>query len=220
MPLYIELAALQCPACSKFFTKTRGRDSHLSQARSCKWYCRGKLREISFRDDLHPQVVFSDTQTVTQLPDESSEQGQGDLGYAWEDPNWPDPSDEEGGYRDDNEEADEEVNLDEFILLPQPGPGPQTQENRNHRPQATQPWVLDDEDDTRVVVEHPTAGEVLSRVRDKDGDIAMGEASSSRSATEQFKPFNAELDWKFAEWAIKESIGHNALDRLLAIPGV
>jgi hypothetical protein len=54
MPLYIELAALQCPACSKFFTTLRGRDSHLLQAKSCKWYNWGKLREIPIRDDINP----------------------------------------------------------------------------------------------------------------------------------------------------------------------
>jgi hypothetical protein len=79
--------------------------------------------------------------------------------------------------------------------------------------------VLDDEDDTRVVLEHPTAGTILSRVRDNDGDITMGDAGASCSRN-QYTPFNTELDWKFAEWAIKESIGHKAFDRLLAIPGV
>ena len=35
-----------------------------------------------------------------------------------------------------------------------------------------------------------------------------------------FEPFNSELDWQIAEWAIKDSISHNFLDRLLAIPGI
>ena len=217
MPLYIELAALQCPACSKFFTTTRGRDSHLSQAKSCKWYCRGKLREIPFHEEPVADLEVSDTEMDTQQPDEGPIRWQDDLDYAWEDFNWLDPSDDqEGGHV----AGDEEVGRDEFILLPQPGPGPQTQEYRSRRTRITESRVLDDEDDTRVVIEHLTAGSVLSKIRDDDGDIAMGEAGSSRSVESPFTPFNAELDWKFAEWAIKESIGHNALDRLLAIPGV
>ncbi|CAA7267865.1 unnamed protein product [Cyclocybe aegerita] len=33
-------------------------------------------------------------------------------------------------------------------------------------------------------------------------------------------PFTSELDWKIAQWAIKDSPGHNAFDCLLKIPGV
>ncbi|KAF8871060.1 hypothetical protein CPB84DRAFT_1818259 [Gymnopilus junonius] len=33
-------------------------------------------------------------------------------------------------------------------------------------------------------------------------------------------PFSSELDWRFAEWAVKDGPGQNAIDRLLAIPGV
>ncbi|KAG0693111.1 hypothetical protein DFH29DRAFT_985579 [Suillus ampliporus] len=35
-----------------------------------------------------------------------------------------------------------------------------------------------------------------------------------------FHPFESRLDWEVACWAIEEGIGHGALDRLLAIPGV
>ncbi|KAF8874329.1 hypothetical protein CPB84DRAFT_1690242 [Gymnopilus junonius] len=36
----------------------------------------------------------------------------------------------------------------------------------------------------------------------------------------EFMPFSSELDWRFAEWAVKDGPGQNAIDRLLAIPGV
>ena len=36
----------------------------------------------------------------------------------------------------------------------------------------------------------------------------------------KFYPFNSELDWKIAQWAIKDGPGKNAFDRLLKIPGV
>ncbi|KAJ6540166.1 hypothetical protein DFH09DRAFT_1249545 [Mycena vulgaris] len=35
-----------------------------------------------------------------------------------------------------------------------------------------------------------------------------------------FAPFASELDWRIAEWVIKDGPGHKAFDRLLAIPGV
>lgn len=218
MPLYTNLTDLQCPACSKFFTTTQGRDSHLLQAKSCQWYHRGKLREIPFRDDLYPYIAASNMEIDTQPLDEGPVNWQDDLHYAWEDPNWLDPSDDKEGGNVDLA-ANEEVDHNEFILLPQPGSGPQTQENRSQSTRTTKQRVLDDEDDTRVIVEHPTAGAVLSRVQDKNGDISMEEAGS-QCVEDRYAPFSMELDWKFAGWAVKESIGHNALDRLLAIPGV
>jgi len=51
---------------------------------------------------------------------------------------------------------------------------------------------------------------------DKDGDIAMG----SESEPSPFAPFSSELDWRVAQWAVKDGPGHNAFDRLLKIPGV
>ncbi|KAJ3965372.1 hypothetical protein EV361DRAFT_810815 [Lentinula raphanica] len=43
---------------------------------------------------------------------------------------------------------------------------------------------------------------------------------SSPLPDEAFAPFATEMDWKIAEWVIKDGIGHKSLDRLLAIPGV
>ncbi|KAF8958087.1 hypothetical protein BDZ97DRAFT_1668977 [Flammula alnicola] len=35
-----------------------------------------------------------------------------------------------------------------------------------------------------------------------------------------FAPFSSELDWRVAQWAVKDGPGHNAFNRLLEIPGV
>ncbi|TEB25366.1 hypothetical protein FA13DRAFT_1756601 [Coprinellus micaceus] len=35
-----------------------------------------------------------------------------------------------------------------------------------------------------------------------------------------YAPFTSELDWRVAQWAVKEKVGHSAFDRLLDIPGV
>ena len=79
-------------------------------------------------------------------------------------------------------------------------------------------------------MEHPTAGAVLERnpnsqppppatsyTLDSDGDTAMADDSMTKNT---FFPFNSELDWKVAEWAIKDGPGHKAFDQLLSIPGV
>jgi hypothetical protein len=53
--------------------------------------------------------------------------------------------------------------------------------------------------------------------KDRDGDVEMGDSTSSNNS---FYPFASELDWRIANWVIKDSPGNNAFDRLLAIPGV
>ncbi|KAJ7693152.1 hypothetical protein B0H17DRAFT_933172, partial [Mycena rosella] len=51
---------------------------------------------------------------------------------------------------------------------------------------------------------------------DPDGDVEMGAPDSPNL----FAPFASELDWRIAEWVIKDGPGHKAFDRLLNIPGV
>jgi hypothetical protein len=52
--------------------------------------------------------------------------------------------------------------------------------------------------------------------QDSDGDDLMGD----KTGGESFYPFASELDWRIANWVIKDSPGNNAFDRLLSIPGV
>ncbi|KAJ7661850.1 hypothetical protein B0H17DRAFT_849402, partial [Mycena rosella] len=86
-----------------------------------------------------------------------------------------------------------------------------------------------DEDSSRVTDCHPTAATVIRMnenlhakwkrsfgLVDLDGDIQMGGAESPNG----FAPFSSELDWRIAEWVIKDDPGHKAFDRLLDIPGV
>jgi len=159
--------------------------------------------------------------------------------FEWEAQDWPDLADLQ-----DNEEPFNNIHRDDFQLLPQEPfhPLPQAEnEEAQAGPSNTQAAqgpgasndsyrALDDQDDTHFVLEHPTAGAVLghnpnsqppppatSCALDSDGDIAMGDDSMTKTP---FFPFNSELDWKVAEWAIKDGPGHKAFDRLLSIPGV
>ena len=40
------------------------------------------------------------------------------------------------------------------------------------------------------------------------------------SKLNHFAPFASELDWKVAQWVVKDGPGHNAVNRLFEIPGV
>lgn len=41
------VSKLQCPACLNWFRTVRGRNTHLGQAETCRWYKKGKLRDLS-----------------------------------------------------------------------------------------------------------------------------------------------------------------------------
>ncbi|CAA7267433.1 unnamed protein product [Cyclocybe aegerita] len=78
---------------------------------------------------------------------------------------------------------------------------------------------LDDDKDERVTWTHPTAGHILHDPphKDQDGDVRMGDP---QDFGQDYGPFTSELDWKIAQWAIKDSPGHNTFDCLLKILGV
>jgi hypothetical protein len=40
------------------------------------------------------------------------------------------------------------------------------------------------------------------------------------SVDNPYVPFTSELDWRVAQWAVKETVGNSAFDRLLEIPEV
>lgn len=35
-----------------------------------------------------------------------------------------------------------------------------------------------------------------------------------------YAPFASEMDWRIADWVVKDNIGHNSLNQLLGIPSV
>lgn len=126
--------------------------------------------------------------------------------------------------------------LDEFVLIPdlpsitnlepqegEAGPGPQTASYRKRM--LAMKDLLDDDDDERVTDEDPTSAKIIRQepapivslqAQDKDGDANM----VADDEDPRFHPFTSELDWKIANWAIKDGPGHNVFNRLLNIPGV
>jgi hypothetical protein len=100
-----------------------------------------------------------------------------------------------------------------------------------HEPMAgpSRNGLFEDEDDERTEVIHPTAGKVIrmeATLHEKWRTHFAGESENELQGVEEaagasaFHPFESRLDWEVACWAIEEGIGHGALDRLLAIPGV
>ena len=87
---------------------------------------------------------------------------------------------------------------------------------------------LDQGDDSRVEVVNTNAGWVLrmestlhekwhKQFGHKNEDVDMDGSSDDET---DYAPFASEMDWKIANWVIKDGPGHAAFDRLLAIPDV
>ena len=190
-------------------------NSHLSTARSCAWYAKGKLRDLGLNDD--DDLNIGPAQPLHFEPQQEDD---------WGDNNEQD--DYWGNY--DPEEDDMDMDFgphgDEFLPPDEPevgvaGPGPQTAEHQILQGAAkTRHPVLDDDDDEHVIQIDEDAGKIYRQdpppkhfQADKDGDSLMDSDSP-------FFPFSSELDWRVAQWAVKDGPGHNAFNRLLEIPGV
>jgi hypothetical protein len=205
--------SIACEAgCGRWFTSVGSINSHLSKARSCAWYEKGKLRDLGL-DDAHDFYVPA--------------------------PSPPHDPEEEIDWQNYDPQQDQGVDMefgpyeDDFHFLPtlepESGPGPQTAANRiqtaaNRIPNAKYP-ILEDDDDERVVQIDKEAGRIYRQDPpprhcqlevDNDGDTLM-DNNGERNA---FFPFASELDWRVAQWAVKDGPGHNAFNRLLEIPGV
>ncbi|KAF9470504.1 hypothetical protein BDN70DRAFT_762707, partial [Pholiota conissans] len=83
-----------------------------------------------------------------------------------------------------------------------------------------------EDDDQQVTIIHKHAGKAKRHESppryhpphiDKDGDTSMAEDGVDGNP---FAPFSSELDWRIAQWVVKDGIGHNSFNRLLEIPGV
>ncbi|PPQ84187.1 hypothetical protein CVT24_001862, partial [Panaeolus cyanescens] len=111
-------------------------------------------------------------------------------------------------------------------LLGEEGPGPQTAANRLKR--QAQAYLLDDNDETRYVLQHQDAGQVIAHkpapgLLCREGyvdDLHDEDRMMDGTYEPGYAPFTSKLDWEVARWAIKTDPGKNGLDRLLQIPGV
>lgn len=196
-----------CPACGTSFKTAQGTKSHLSQSRRCAWYRKGK----------NPEGIRRTMRTPTPPP---LDEFPGDVIITPDLPVF---------------EAVEQWEEELFRFIPadsdpnQPGPSSRSARASSAADTANPGDILSDEEE-QVVEVHPTAGKVIRMSDDlyakwahsfglepdRDGDIAMGGSDSPNG----FAPFASELDWRIAQWVVKDGPGHKAFDRLLDIPGV
>ncbi|KAE9387634.1 hypothetical protein BT96DRAFT_960358 [Gymnopus androsaceus JB14] len=135
------------------------------------------------------------------------------------------------------QELEEENNHFHFVPLePESpvgvaGPGPSTQAHRDRlaeRQLGGNVRTLDDGDLLLFEVEHQSEGAVVRMDQSLHDwwrlahhisfDVPMdGSSSPPRNI---YAPFASEMDWRVAEWVVKNNVGHNSFDRFLQIPGV
>jgi hypothetical protein len=164
---------------------------HLSQARSCAWYEKEKLRALglNYDDEIHIPAPSPphDPENTSDLENYDLQLDQGvDIEF--------------GPYEDEFH----------FLQTQDLEPGLEVAEN-------------EDDEDQRVVQIDEEAGKIYRQDPpprhcqvDKDGDSLM----DNNGDANPFFPFASELDWRIAQWAVKDGPGHSAFNRLLEIPEV
>ena len=204
-----------CPVCDRWFQTSQGLMSHLSLARSCKWYRKGK-NPIRLDEDI-PEPVEMDELVVGN--DNSLN------GIEVDD--------------EDFEDVIQNRDLFRFVLPDQPPDGFSSPGASSSYPRQVtiSPPILDDDDDARTFEEDVTAGAVIAMQPtivekwkvyfgdDADNDRMDVDGEETERAVgedpdRKWRPFASELDWRVAAWILKEDVGQNALNRFLSIPGV
>ncbi|KAJ8508384.1 hypothetical protein ONZ45_g9337 [Pleurotus djamor] len=219
---------LACPICKSIFKTPSGTSSHLRMS-GCKWYHaerqiiaaraqekgKWKATEESAESSLHytlaPEMYTHQTSFTGYVPPwEVLDDMEQDLysrllpGVATQ-----------GKAPDDN---------------PEDAQGP-SQAQRLPDPEANH-LAFDDCEDTRHVEdkpeEHGTVVRFDTQARNRwnalygcqNAEPLSDPSSSPEDNSNPYFPFSCELDWKVANWFIKEDPGHNAFNRFLSIPGV
>ena len=204
-----------CPVCDRWFQTSQGLMSHLSLARSCKWYRKGK-NPIRLDEDI-PEPVEMDELVVGN--DNSLN------GIEVDD--------------EDFEDVIQNRDLFRFVLPDQPPDRSSSPGASSSCPQHViiSPPILDDDDNARTYEEDLTVGAVIAMQPtivekwkvyfgdDADNDRMDVDGEETERAVgedpdRKWLPFASELDWRVAAWILKEDVGQNALNRFLSIPGV
>ena len=204
-----------CPVCDRWFQTSQGLMSHLSLARSCKWYRKGK-NPIRLDEDIPEPVEMDELVVGNDNPLNGIEVDDEDF-----------------------EDVIQNRDLFRFVLPDQPPDGFSSPGASSSYPRQVtiSPPILDDDDDARTFEEDVTAGAVIAMQPtivekwkvyfgdDADNDRMDVDGEETERAVgedpdRKWRPFASELDWRVAAWILKEDVGQNALNRFLSIPGV
>ncbi|KAJ3486481.1 hypothetical protein NLJ89_g11806 [Agrocybe chaxingu] len=218
---FLEHPFLECPVCTRLFGTAQGLNSHLKTAALCRTWGKGKKREIqaSVIDDAEDSgdgaptpLDIPDVNPAHPLPQVSPQELEDALQDLQE--QWDVAEGEPYHF----------VAEEELIEIGEAGPGPSTAQRRNRN----QVRVLDEDDDTRVVLKDNSAGTWIrmddtlhqrwSTLYGHGENTTQGDSSST--VDKAYAPFASEMDWRIARWVIQDGIGHKSFDRLLSIPGV
>ena len=136
MAPFQDLHSLQCPACLRFFGTQQGVNSHLSTAKSCKWYRKGKIRDLSVLEvERSDEALTGEERADTPFQDYGVDLDMGSLYEAQDQDLFDNLASQQ---RDEYQLISENVpQISQHPLASGSQPLPQTQ----HR-------SLDDEDDT------------------------------------------------------------------------
>ena len=204
-----------CPVCDRWFQTSQGLMSHLSLARSCKWYRKGK-NPIRLDEDIPEPVEMDELVVGNDNPLNGIEVDDEDF-----------------------EDVIQNRDLFRFVLPDQPPDGFSSPGASSSYPRQVtiSPPILDDDDDARTFEEDVTAGAVIAMQPtivekwkvyfgdDADNDRMDVDGEETERAVgedpdRKWRPFASELDWRVAAWILKEDVGQNALNQFLSIPGV
>lgn len=187
--------------------------SHLSMARSCKWYRKGK-------NPIRPDDYIPEPVQMEELLDNND-------------------SDSNAMHVDEDADFEDVIqnrDLFRFVLPDEPPDGSGSREassSSGPRYVTIRPPILDDDDDPRTYEEDDTVGAVVAIAptivekwkayfRDDDPMEVDGEENqegAGKDLNAKWLPFASELDWKVASWIVREDVGQNSLNRFLSIPG-
>lgn len=216
-PQFILMESILCPAgCGRAFDTSQGRESHLTQSRSCSWwqtFQKSSALDKVLQADVEEEALGAEYMMRQDEHGELLGELAGDL----------------------LQEYEEDNNIFHFVdldpLIGQAGPGPSTEANRLlERQLGVKLRTLDDDsgEDQQVLEWQEDAGVIIRmdeslRARwqlanNLEVDVPMD--GTAALPDQMYLPFASEMDWKIAEWVVKDGIGHKSLDRLLSIPGV
>ncbi|KAH9913048.1 uncharacterized protein B0H18DRAFT_888958 [Fomitopsis serialis] len=199
-----EILSTTCAACNRPFDTVQGLSAHQTTSQGCAWYKKGKLKEVFAFDISDDEDDIGLHELDAQSQREREPQGE-------------DPSDL--------------ASLYDFVDVRVPGregtsskSGTSSAQSRRTLDDNADPRVEDvDEDAARVIRTDEAVRKSWREQRRKEAhrhdDREKTVEQGDRDPSNPWEPFESEMDWRFASWAIQEGLSRGSVDRALAIPG-